>query len=202
MNFKKNILPYILIVILFIAAAVIYCYPVLEGKVIGNADGVNGAAAVQECVNYRNTEGGNSWWTGALFSGMPNYQIGGAHYLSERVLRPLYKFFHWGHSNQIMTILFYLLAFFLLMRAFGVSKWMSAAGAFAIAFSSYFLIIIGANHGGKTSSLAWMTLMVVGMLLIYKKKYGWGSAMVMFFTAMGLTPHPQMAYYICLMAGV
>ncbi len=202
MNFKKSILPYIIIVILFIAAAVIYCYPVLEGKVIGNADGVNGAAAVQECVNYRNAEGGNSWWTGALFSGMPNYQIGGAHYLSERILRPLYRFFHWGHSNQIMTILFYLLAFFLLMRAFGVSKWMSAAGAFAIAFSSYFLIIIGANHGGKTSSLAWMTLMVVGMLLIYKKKYGWGSAMVMFFTAMGLTPHPQMAYYICLMAGV
>ena len=137
MNFKKNILPYIIIVILFIAAAVIYCYPVLDGKVIGNADGVNGAAAVQECVNYRNAEGGNSWWTGALFSGMPNYQIGGAHYLSERVLRPLYRFFHWGHSNQIMTILFYLLAFFLLMRAFGVSKWMSAAGAFAVEIRMY-----------------------------------------------------------------
>ena len=202
MDFKKNILPYIIIVALFVAAAAIYCYPVLEGKVIGNADGVNGAAAVQECVNYRHSEGGNSWWTGALFSGMPNYQIGGAHYLSERILSPLYRFFHWGHSNQIMTILFYLLAFFILMRAFGVGKWMSAAGAFAVAFSSYFLIIIGANHGGKTSSLAWMTLMMVGMLLIYKKKYGWGSAFVMFFTAMGLTPHPQMAYYICLMTGV
>ena len=202
MSFKKNILPYIIIAILFVAAAAIYCYPVLDGKVIGNADGVNGTAAVQECRNYRINEGGNSWWTGALFSGMPNYQIGGAHYLSERILSPFYRFFHWGHSNQIMTILFYLIAFFILMRAFGVGKWMSAAGAFAVALSSYFLIIIGANHGGKTSSLAWMTLMVVGMLLIYKKKYGWGSAMVMFFTAMGLTPHPQMAYYICLMAGV
>ena len=202
MNFKKDILPYILIVVLFFAAAAIYCYPVLQGKVIGNADGVNGTAAVQECLNYRHAEGGNSWWTGALFSGMPNYQIGGAHYLSERILRPFYNFFHWGHSNQIMTIFFYLLAFFILMRAFGVSKWMSVAGAFAVALSSYFLIIIGANHGGKTSSLAWMTLMMVGMLLIYKKKYGWGSAFVMFFTVMGLSPHPQMAYYICLMTGV
>ncbi len=202
MDFKKDILPYIVIGVLFVALAAVYCYPVLQGKVIGNADGVNGAAAVQECVNYRHAEGGNSWWTGALFSGMPNYQIGGAHYLSERLLRPLYRFFHWGHSNQIMTILFYLLAFFILMRAFGLGKWMSAAGAVAVAFSSYFLIIIGANHGSKTSSLAWMTLMMVGMLLIYKKKYGWGSAMVMFFTAMGLTPHPQMAYYICLMTGV
>ena len=202
MSFKKNILPYIIIVLLFIAIAAAYCYPVLEGKVIGNADGVNGTAAVQECRNYRLDEGGNSWWTGALFSGMPNYQIGGAHYLSERILGPFYNFFHWGHSNQIMTVFFYLIAFFLLMRAFGVGRWMSVAGAVAVAFSSYFLIIIGANHGGKTSSLAWMTLMVAGMLLIYKKKYGWGSAMVMFFTAMGLTPHPQMAYYICLMAGV
>ena len=202
MKFKKDILPYILIVVLFLALAAAYCYPVLQGKVIGNADGVNGTAAVQECVNYRHAEGGNSWWTGALFSGMPNYQIGGAHYLSDRVLSPLQKFFHWGHNNQIMTIFFYLIAFFILMRAFGVSRWMSAAGAVAVAFSSYFLIIIGANHGGKTSSLAWMTLMMVGMLLIYKKKYGLGAAMVMFFTAMGLTPHPQMAYYICLMTGV
>ena len=202
MNFKEKILPYIIIVVLFLAAAAVYCYPVLEGKVIGNADGVNGTAAVQECLNYRHAEGGNSWWTGALFSGMPNYQIGGAHYRSYYILQPFYRFFHWGHSNQILTIFFYLIAFFLLLRAFGVGRWMSAAGAFAIAFSSYFLIIIGANHGGKTSSLAWMTLMAAGMLLIYKKKYGWGSAMVMFFTAMGLTPHPQMAYYICLMAGV
>ena len=53
MNFKKNILPYIVIAILFVAAAVIYCYPVLEGKVIGNADGVNGTAAVQECPTTR-----------------------------------------------------------------------------------------------------------------------------------------------------
>lgn len=202
MNFKKDILPYIIIVILFMAVAAAYCYPVLEGKVIGNADGVNGTAAVQECRDYRLNEGGNSWWTGALFSGMPNYQIGGAHYLSENILSPFYNFFHWGHSNQIMTILFYLLAFFVLLRTFGVGKWMAAAGAFAIAFSSYFLIIIGANHGGKTSSLAWMTLVMAGMLLIYKRKYGWGSALVMFFTAMGLTPHPQMAYYICLMIGV
>lgn len=202
MNFKKDILPYIIIAILFFAVAAAYCYPVLQGKVIGNADGVNGTAAVQECLNYRHAEGGNSWWTGALFSGMPNYQIGGAHYLSENILRPFYRFFHWGHSNQIMTIFFYLIAFFLLLRSFGVGRWMSAAGAFAIAFSSYFLIIIGANHGGKTSSLAWMTLMMAGMLLIYRKKYGWGSAMVMFFTAMGLTPHPQMAYYVCLMTGV
>lgn len=202
MKFKENILPYILIAILFLAAAAIYCYPVLEGKVIGTADGINGTAAVQECLNYRHSAGGNSWWTGALFSGMPNYQIGGAHYLSERIMSPLYRFFHWGHNNQIMTIFFYLVAFFVLMRAFGLGKWMSAAGAFAVALSSYFLIIIGANHGGKTSSIAWMTLVMVGMLLIYRKKYGWGSALVMFFTVMGITPHPQMAYYICMMAGV
>ncbi len=202
MKFKEKVLPYILIAALFIAAAAIYCYPVLGGKVIGNPDGVNGTAAVQECLNYRHSAGGNSWWTGALFSGMPNYQIGGAHYLSERIMSPLYRFFHWGHSNQIMTIFFYLAAFFVLMRAFGLKKWMAASGAFAVALSSYFLIIIGANHGGKTSSIAWMTLVMVGMLLIYRKKYGWGSALVMFFTVMGITPHPQMAYYICLMAGV
>ncbi len=202
MNFKKNILPYIVIAVLFLAVAVLYCYPVLEGKVIGNADGVNGTAAVQECLNYRHEEGGNSWWTGALFSGMPNYQIGGAKYLSDKVLHPFYRFFHWGHNNQIMTIFFYLIAFFVLLRAFGVKRWMAAVGALAIALSSYFLIIIGANHGGKTSSLAWMTMMAAGMLFIYKKRYGLGSALVMFFTAMGLTPHPQMAYYICLMTGV
>ncbi|MCF0172248.1 MAG: hypothetical protein HUJ91_00685 [Bacteroidales bacterium] len=202
LDFKGKILPVVFIMALFMAAAVIYSKPVLEGKVIGSGDGVSGRAAVEECRNYTKETGRHSWWTGALFSGMPNYQIGGGQSVTNRIMWPLTKIFHRGHSNQIWTVFFYLIAFFILLRTFGISRWWAAAGAFAIALSSYFLIIIGANHGGKTSSLAWMSVVLAGMMLIYRKKYGLGAVMVMFFLYMGLTPHPQMAYYIMLLMGV
>ncbi|MCF0167761.1 MAG: hypothetical protein HUJ93_03830 [Bacteroidales bacterium] len=201
-DFKKNIFPLIVIVAVFVIAAIVYCKPVLKGMVIGTGDHINGFSAVQESLRYTEQTGNYSWWNGAVFSGMPNYQIGGGRYKSSEVIGVFQDFFHKGHDNAIFTVIFYLLAFFILLRAFGVERKLAAAGAFAIAFSSYFMIIIGAAHGGKTSSISWMTLVLVGMLLTYRKKYGWGCVMTMFFMSMGYTPHPQMAYYVCLLIGV
>ncbi|MDD7528031.1 MAG: hypothetical protein PUK04_00995, partial [Bacteroidales bacterium] len=101
-----------------------------------------------------------------------------------------------------MIFVFYLLAFFLLLRSFKVDKWLSMAGAFAIALSSYFFVIIAASHHGKCYSITWMTLVVVGFLLTYRKQYGWGALLVMFFTYIGFFLHPQMSYYICMMIGI
>jgi Bacterial membrane protein YfhO. len=202
LNFKENILPNILIIALFLLAATIYCFPVLEGKDINAGDSINGMSAVQESVNFTKETGDYSCWTGAMFSGMPNYQIGGYKYITSKILQPAYRFFHWGHRNSIFIIFFYLVAFYILMRSFKVDKWMSIAGSFAVALSTYFLIIIGAAHGGKCTSITWLTLVIVGMILIFRKQYGWGAFITMFFLTIGFTPHPQMSYYMCMFMGV
>jgi Predicted membrane protein len=199
--FKKS-MPYITAAAVFILLAVIYCSPVLQGKVIYAADSVQPRAAVQESVDYFEKTGNRPFWTGSMFSGMPNYQIGGGKTVSEEVTSPLMKVVRWGHRNQIAILLFYFIAFFALMRAFGVNVWLSIAGALAVGFSSYFFIIIAASHNGKTTSIIWMTMALVGMLLIFKKKYFTGAITVMLSLLAGLTVHPQMSYYVGLLIGL
>lgn len=202
LDFKGKFLPNLGILFIFIIAATMYCAPALEGKIIFAGDNVNGTAASREGAVYHEETGDYTWWTGSMFSGMPNYQIGGGRYLSTIILQPFYKFFHWGHRNAIFIVLFYLISFFTLLRSFKINKWISLAGAFAIAFSSYFFIIIAASHHGKCTAITWMTMVLVGFLLIYQKRYGWGSIFTMFFIPMGFFLHPQMGYYICMLIGI
>ena len=198
----KKITPYIVALVLFLIASAIYFRPALEGKVVYAGDNINALAAVKQCWDYNNSENANTLWTDAMFSGMPNYQLGGHTYLNRRILGPVYQFFHWGERNSFFIFFFYLCAFFLLLRSFKVNRWYAITGAFAIAMSSYFFVIIAASHLGKTVAISWMVLVLAGMMLIFRKEYIWGSLFIMFFLPMGFFNHPQMAYYICMLIGV
>ena len=196
-------LPYAIIFLVFIIAGLIYFAPAVQGKIIYAGDNINGRAAVEEGVRYHEETGDYSWWTGSMFSGMPNYQIGGGGgSLLDKILRPIRYCFSAGNRNPFFIFPFYLLAFFLLLRTFKVDKWLSMAGAFAISLSSYFFVIIAAAHHGKCYSITWMMLVVIGFLLTYRRQYGWGALLVMFFTYIGFFQHPQMSYYICMMIGI
>lgn len=199
----KRLLPNAIILLIFVLASAIYFWPALQGKVVYAGDNINGQAAVQESWEYHDATGDYTYWTGSMFSGMPNYQIGGhGGYLIDHVLKPIKWFFSWGNRNTFFIFLFYLCAFFLLLRTFQVDKWVSMAGAFAIALSSYFFIIIAAQHHGKCYSITWMTLVLAGMILTFRKQYGWGALLVMFFTFIGFFQHPQMSYYVCMLIGI
>ena len=198
----KKSLPYVGIIAVFTVAAAIYFLPALQGKVIYAGDSVNAEAAVRESIQFRQETGENTWWNGSMFSGMPNYQIGGGRSLATKILLPFYKVFQHGPRNVAFIFFFYLIAFFLLLRTFKIDKWLSMAGAFAMSMSSYFFIIIAAQHGGKTVAITWMTLVLIGFLLIYRKQYGFGAILTMFFIPMGFFIHPQMSYYICMLIGV
>lgn len=199
----KNLLPEASIFLVFVLASLIYFWPAAQGKVVYAGDFVNGKSAVQESVNFHKQTGEYTFWTGSMFAGMPNYQIGGnGGYIVDKILQPLRWLCAWGNRNTVFVFLYYLIAFFLLMRAFSVERWLAMAGAFATAMSSYFFIIIAAAHGGKCYSITWMTLVIIGFVLLYRKQYGWGALMVMFFTYIGFFLHPQMSYYICMLIGV
>ncbi len=201
-NKVKKIMPYLAAFALFLIASLIYCYPVLEGKTIQAGDEFNGRAAVQESVEYRQETGDITWWTGAMFSGMPNYQIGGGRYLSTKLMNPIWRLTHPSSAKMPLVFLTFFCCFFIMLRSFGVDKWLSIVGAFATGFSSYFFIIEAAGHNGKAWSIMLMSVVVGGFYLIYKKRYGWGIPLTMIFTAMGFSPHPQMAYYIFLLIGI
>ena len=188
--------------ILFVVLAFAYCKPVLSGMTLQSGDDINAQSAVQESVNYAKQTGDHSWWSGSMFSGMPNYQIGGGQYHSDKILGPFYALFRKGGSNPAWVLIFYFVCFYLLLRSFNVRGWLAVVGAIAIALSSYFLVIIGAGHGGKTMAIAFISAVAAGFRLIYQKHYLAGAICVILFIAMGLTPHPQMAYYIFMMIGL
>ena len=197
MKYLKQCWPYLLAFVIFVVVACLYMSPAMDGKVINTSDGVQGRAAVHEAVTYYEQTGDRSWWTGSMFSGMPNFQIGGGKYLTDQVLSPLKNILLWGHRNVLAIVVIYCIGFFALLRSMKVDTWLSVVGALAIAFSSYFFIIIGANHHSKTSTLALMSLALAGFYLIYNGHRKTGVCLTMLGTMAGFYPHPQMSYYIC-----
>lgn len=200
-NFFKKFWPYLLAVVIFTAIACIYMSPALDGKIIGASDSTQGNAAVHESVEFHKQTGDYSWWNGSMFSGMPSFQLGGGHYTADSWLQPLKKVLHAGHRSPIAIVLIYLLSFYILLLSLKVNKWLALAGAVAIAFSSYFFVIIAAAHNLKTSSLSLMTLAIAGFCLVFNGHRKTGAVLTLIGVAIGLYPHPQMAYYLCFIIG-
>lgn len=193
----KKLLPYLAIVAVFVLVACVYMSPALDGKFIGTSDGIQGTSAVHEGSMYNQQTGERTWWTDSMFGGMPNYQIGGGKFTAESWTSWIKHWMLWGHRNAMAIVLIYCLCFFALLRSMKVDKWLSAVGALATAFSSYFFIIIAANHHGKTSTLALMSLALAGFYLIFNKHRKSGVCLAMLGSMAGFYPHPQMAYYMC-----
>ncbi len=201
-NFLQKYGAYAAAFVLFVAIACIYCSPALEGKVIRSGDSTSAAAAVHESTEYTRTTGDYSFWTGSMFSGMPNYQIGGGHYEANDWLKPFRKIMLKGHWSTPWVFIIFFVCFYILMRAFNINKWLSIVGALATGFSSYFFIIVQAGHNSKTSSIALISVVAAGFYLIFRKRYGWGVVLTMLFTAIGFGNHPQMSYYLFMMIGL
>lgn len=201
-NKYKRLIPYFAAIAVFAVVASLYCLPVFQGKVIYTGDDIQANSAVQEARQYHKETGNYTWWNGAMFSGMPGYQIGGGRYLSTDLMEPLLKVFHPSSRKMPLVFIMFFVSFFILMRSFKIDTWLSIVGALATGFSSYFFIIEAAGHNGKAWSIAMMSIVLAGFYLIYNKKYGLGACLTMVFTAMGLYPHPQMAYYMTMLIGL
>jgi hypothetical protein len=201
-NFMQRYGAYAVALVLFVVIACIYCLPALEGKVIHAGDTVSASAAVHESTEYTRTTGDYSFWTGSMFSGMPNYQIGGGHYEANDWLKPFRKIMLKGHWSTPWVFIIFFVCFYILMRAFNINKWLSIVGALATGFSSYFFIIVQAGHNSKTSSIALISVVAAGFFLIFRKRYGLGVVLTMLFTAIGFGNHPQMSYYLFMMIGL
>lgn len=197
----KKLLPYIVAIVTFIAIAVIYCYPVLEGKVIRQADSYNWKGMFEETAQFHKETGKWSFWSGSMFSGMPNFQTTGNIIESQKWIAPLFRILHLGITGPIGLILMYLICFFILLRSFNIDKWLSIIGSIAITLSSYFFIIIEAGHNAKADCIALMAPVIAGFFLIFNKKYIWGILFSIVFIAITEMTHPQMIYYFFLLIG-
>ena len=199
-DFKKFV-PYVAALGVFFALTMGYCWPVLNGKVLSQTDIISGQCAGHEVGEYAKATGHTAYWTNSLFGGMPTYQIAFSTPSSKiiRTIRKAYTFFLGSVWAWFLT---YLFGFFILMRAFDISKWLSIIGSVAVTLSTYFLIIIAAGHINKVFAIGYMAAVIAGFVYIFKKRYLLGACLTMVFTSFGMILHPQMAYYFMLMLAV
>ena len=198
----KKIVPYLAAAAIFIAAALIYCSPVLKGKTLYAGDTQSFLSAVNEVREFTRQTGQSSFWTGSMFCGMPTYQIGGYSLPSTKLMQPVTKLVSGWGSRAVWAILFYFICFFVLLRSFGVDRWTSIAGALATGLSSYFLVIIAAGHDTKTMTIATSALTIGGYYLIFRGRRPVGAALVAVSVAAGFSRHPQMFYYFMMLVAV
>lgn len=62
--------------VLFILMAVFYANPILTGKELIQPDIVHYRGGAQEMLEYRAKTGNETYWSDAMFGGMPTYQTG------------------------------------------------------------------------------------------------------------------------------
>ena len=200
----KKILPYAVAIVAFVAVAMIYCAPLLEGKVLMQGDVNNWKGAAQEARTFYEENGTRTWWTNSMFGGMPTYQITGS-LPSGEVRNGMAKIAHLGMEGgwEAIGIIFaYFFGFFLMLRCFKVNPWLSIIGGLAIGFSTYFFLIIPAGHITKAMALGFLAPVIGGFYAIFRKQYWLGAPLMVLYGILSINLHPQMTYYIFMLIGI
>ena len=195
-KFLKTILPDVIVVVMFLIIGFVYfSEPISEGLVLGGHDTVASIGQGRELSDHLEATGERTRWTNTLFSGMPTYQIAPT-YSSDNVLSTLQKVLDLGTTGALSYVFLYLIGFYIMLRAFRLKPWISAVGAVAWAFSSYFFIIIAAGHIWKVLTLAFVPPTIGGLLLCYRGKLLLGGSVTALFAALQIhNNHVQMSYY-------
>ena len=192
----KKILPDLIAIVAFILISFAYFFPAdIEGRILFQHDTSAGAGAGQEAKVFKEDTGKTTRWTNALFGGMPTYQISPS-YDSGKPLRWTEKVYQLFLPDYVKLTFILMLGFFILLRAFGMSVWLSGLGAIIWAFSSYFFIIIAAGHIWKFITLAYIPPTIAGMVMAYRGKLLQGGLVFALFVALQImSNHVQMSYY-------
>ena len=196
MNLLKKILPDVVAILLFALISFVYFYPAVpEGRILSQHDSVAGIGSGEEAKEYLQRTGERTRWTNSIFGGMPTYQMSPS-YKSTDTLKSVENLYHLYLPQYVWYVFVMLLGFYILLRAFDFSVWLSSLGAIIWAFSSYFFIIIAAGHIWKFITLAYIPPTIAGLVLAYKGKYVRGALLTAIFVAFQImSNHVQMSYY-------
>jgi len=192
-NYLKRALPHIIALVIFTTIALVYFYPVLEGKILRTNDGTVAYNSASEIRAFREKYGEEPLWTNAMFGGMPAYLISVKYYGNLIIyIDQILKFMKLPVAPVFLTMT----GFYILLLLFRVDYRLAIAGAIAYGFSSYFIIILGAGHNTKAFAIAYMAPVIGSIWYSYRGNIIKGALMLAFFLALQiLANHPQILYY-------
>ena len=186
--------PHALAIFSFIIISLLYFYPVLEGKKIAQSDIAQYTGMAKEQNDFRKLENAEPYWTNSAFGGMPTYQLG-ANYPHEYVsyLDKMLRFL----PRPADYLFLYFLSFYILLLVLKTDPLKAFFGALAFGFSTYLIIILGVGHNSKAHAIAYMPMVLAGIILVFQKRFIVGGLLTMFAVAFELNAnHLQMTYYL------
>ncbi|MBT8306828.1 MAG: YfhO family protein [Maribacter sp.] len=193
----KAFFTHFFVLVFFLITSLAYFSPVLQGKVIEQSDIRQFTGMAKEQNNFRTKTGEEPYWTNSAFGGMPTYQLG-AYYPHDYVkkLDRLIRFL----PRPADYLFIYFLGFYILLCCLKVDFRLAALGALAFGFSTYLIIILGVGHNAKAHALAYMPMLLGGIVLTFRGKYLWGFVLTAVAMALEVgANHYQMTYYFMLL---
>lgn len=195
--FLKKLLPHLLVLIGFIIVSLAYFSPVLEGKMLYQSDIAQYIGMSRQQTEFVNQTGEQPYWTDAAFVGMPTYQLGANYphnYVKEldRSLRFL--------PRPADYLFLYFIGFYVLLLVLRTDYRLAFLGALAFGFSTYMIIILGVGHNAKAHAIAYMPVVLAGIILCFRNKYLSGFLLLALGMALEISAnHFQMTYYLLLL---
>lgn len=197
----KKLAPHLIAVVAFIIIALVYCKPVLEGKVVNQHDNLGWKGMAQQSFEYKEKYGRFPLWTNSMFGGMPAYQIAmdQDYPVSTQWMAAVFTL---GLPKPANFFFLACVAFYLLCLVMRINPWIAMAGGIAYAYATYNPVIIAVGHDTKMLAIGYAPLVLAGFLLLFQKRWGLGAAtLAAGFSLQMSTGHLQIVYYTLLVAG-
>jgi hypothetical protein len=195
-SFKKAV-PHLVVILLLMSISLMYFSPVLSGKTIFQSDIVQHNGMAKELRDFRKINDSETYWTDSAFGGMPTYQLGARYphnYI--KTLDETLRFL----PRPADYLFLYFIGIYILFLILKLEYKIAFLGALAFGFSTYLIIILGVGHNAKAHAIAYMPLVLSGIILTFRGKYLWGFLLTTVAMGLELTAnHIQMTYYLLLL---
>jgi len=193
----KKALPHIAMIVGFVVVSLLYFNPVLQGKAIFQSDIMQYIGMAKQQNEFRADTGEETYWTNSAFGGMPTYQLG-AKYPHNYIKQLDYTLRFLPRPADYLFL--YLLSFYILLLVLKVDYKLAGLGALAFGFSTYLIIILGVGHNAKAHAIAYMPLVLAGIISTFQKRYMFGTLLTAIALGLELSAnHFQMTYYLMLL---
>ncbi len=184
----------------FAVLSMIFYSPLLDGKKLYQSDINQYEAMSREIQENRENIPDEIYWIDNAFGGMPTFQLGAK--FAYDILSPFHLLFRFI-PRPAHTLFLYLLTMYILLMVLKIPWRIAILGSVAFAFSTYLLIILQVGHNTKALAIAYIPLVVAGLVLLRQNKLLPGFLVSLLGISLQIRAnHYQMTYYMLILLGI
>ncbi|MDZ4716427.1 MAG: hypothetical protein SH819_13265 [Cytophagales bacterium] len=197
-NFKSDLLPHVLAILLFLIITLSFFRPAFfANRSLKQGDIQQHIGSTKDLHDYRVATGEEGLWASSIFGGMPAYLVS-VDWSDEGVVamkKVLALFLPHPYGNIFLAFVGY----YIMLLAFRIRPYFAMAGAIAFGISSYMIIGLVAGHNARIGAIAFMPMVMAGIHLVFSGKRLLGFGVTTGAMALHLREnHLQMTYYLLL----